>query len=142
MEMAENWTRNVNYGMANDSCCYWAICDPKTETFIGTMGLSISREQEGCEMHYWINADHWNNGYCTEAAKRTVIHVFEDLKMHRLYITHRAGGIASKKVIAKCGFVFEGVIRESLKRLGKFEDVISYSILQNEYLAMKKNGIY
>jgi RimJ/RimL family protein N-acetyltransferase len=140
--MAENWTRNVNYGMGNGSCCYWAVCDSKVGTFIGTMGLSLNAEQEGCEIHYWINADHWNKGYCTEAAKRTVTHVFEDLHMHRLYVTHREGNIASKTVIKKCGFISEGIIRESLKRFGKFENVVAYSILRDEYLAMKEKGIY
>jgi RimJ/RimL family protein N-acetyltransferase len=142
MEMAEIWTRNVNFGMANGSCCYWTICDKKTGKFIGSIGISIHKEQEGCELHYWINADEWNRGYCTEAAKRIVTHVFEELHMHRLFVTHRERNIASKTVIGKCGFVLEGVLRESLKRFGKFENVVSYSMLQNEYLALKEKGVY
>ncbi|MDR1433442.1 MAG: GNAT family N-acetyltransferase [Puniceicoccales bacterium] len=142
VEMAETWTRNVNFGMANGSCCYWTICDQKTEEFIGSMGLSIHNEQDGCEMHYWVNADQWNKGYCTEAAKRTIVHAFEDIGMHRVFITHRENGLASKTVIKKCGFVLEGILRDSLKRFGKFENVATYSMLHDEYLAMKKNGLY
>lgn len=142
MEMAETWTRNVNYGMSLGNCCYWTICEKETGEFVGSMGLSIFREQEYCEMHYWIAADQWNKGYCTESAKRIVVYVFEKLNMHRLQITHREHNIASKRVIEKCGFTFEGSARESLKRFGKFENVFSYSILRNEYFALKEKGIF
>jgi RimJ/RimL family protein N-acetyltransferase len=142
MEMAESWVRNVNYGMANGTCCYWTICDKKTEKFIGSIGLSIYSEQEGCEIHYWINANEWNRGYCTEAVKRVIKYVFEDKNIHRLYVTHREHNAPSERIIKKCGFVFEGKQRDGLKRFGKFENVMAYSMLQNEYLAMKKNGLY
>jgi RimJ/RimL family protein N-acetyltransferase len=142
MEMAENWVRNVNNGMCHGNCCYWTIVGPDGGKFIGSIGLSIYREQDGGELHYWINADEWNRGYCTEASKRVVKYFFEDLEMHRLAITHREHNIASKTVVAKCGFVREGNLRESLKRFGKFENVITYSMLQDEYLAMNGNGVY
>ncbi len=142
MEMAETWMRNINVGMINGNCRYWSICDRSSGEFIGSMGLSLFREQEGGEMHYWIGEEFWNKGYCTEAAKRTMVYFFEDLNMHRLQITHREGNIASRKVIEKCGFVFEGNMRDYLKRFGKFENVLSYSILRDEFLALKKNGHY
>jgi RimJ/RimL family protein N-acetyltransferase len=142
MEMAETWTRNVDKGMAYGNCCYWTICDRKTNNFVGSMGLSLYREQENCELHYWISADEWNKGYCTEASKRTIVHVFEDLNMHRAHVTHRENNTPSQKVIEKCGFIFEGISRESLKRFGNFENVMMYGLLRNEYLALKAKGIY
>jgi RimJ/RimL family protein N-acetyltransferase len=142
MEMAETWVRNINYSMSQDGCCYWTICEKNSAKFLGSMGISIHREQEGGEIHYWINADEWNKGYCTEAAKCTISHFFEDLKLHRLAVTHREGNTASQVIIKKCGFVFEGSLRDYLKRFGNFENVFTYSMLRNEYLAMKKNGLY
>jgi ribosomal-protein-alanine N-acetyltransferase len=70
------------------------------------------------------------------------MHAFEDLKMHRVHVTHREGNDASKIVIQKCGFVFEGAAREAVRYFDTFKNVISYGILANEYLAMKKKGIY
>lgn len=140
MEMAENWMRNVNAGMANGNCRYWSMCDRSNEQFIGSMGLSLYRDQEGAEMHYWLGEPFWNNGYCTEAAKRVIIYVFEDLKLHRLQITHRENNIGSRRVIEKCGFVREGCMRDYLKRFGKFENVISYSMLNGEFFELKKQG--
>ncbi|MDR2738120.1 MAG: GNAT family N-acetyltransferase [Puniceicoccales bacterium] len=142
LEMAESWVRSVNYGMLNDNCCYWTICDLKTGRFIGSIGISVYKEQEGGELHYWVSAEEWNKGYCTEASKRTIVHFFEDLKLHRLAVTHREWNIASKRIVQKCGFVFEGNLRDSLKRFEKFENVFSYSMLDNEYLALKKKGVY
>ncbi|MDR1173529.1 MAG: GNAT family N-acetyltransferase [Puniceicoccales bacterium] len=142
MEMAETWTRNVDKGMGQGTCCYWTICHRKTNVFIGSMGLSLCGEQENCELHYWISADEWNKGYCTEASKRAIVHAFEDLNMHRAHVTHREKNMASKIVIEKCGFVLEGISRESLKRFGKFENVIMYGLLRDEYLALKAKGLY
>jgi RimJ/RimL family protein N-acetyltransferase len=106
------------------------------------MGLSLCGEQENCELHYWISADEWNKGYCTEASKRAIVYAFEDLNMHRAHVTHREKNMASKIVIEKCGFVLEGISRESLKRFGKFENVIMYGLLRDEYLALKAKGLY
>jgi RimJ/RimL family protein N-acetyltransferase len=40
---------------------------------------------------------------------------------------------ASGRVLEKIGMTEEGVLRQSLKRFGKFEDAVLYSILQDEY---------
>lgn len=141
MEMAETWVKNVNFGMTNNNCCYWTICENNTQVPVGSMGISIFREQEGAEMHYWINANFWNKGYCSEAAKRTISHVFDTLKAHRLAITHREHNIASKRVIEKCGFIFEGEERDGLKRHGTFENVLRYSMLYDDYVRAKQQWI-
>ncbi|MDR0715698.1 MAG: GNAT family N-acetyltransferase [Puniceicoccales bacterium] len=140
MEMAENWMRNVNYGMNNGTCCYWSICDRATGEFIGSMGISIFREQDGSEIHYWIGEKFWNKGYCTEASKRTIKHVFDDLKLHRLQITHRKENVGSRRVVEKCGFVFEGEFRDELKRFGAYENVVHYSMLADEFFKLKEEG--
>jgi RimJ/RimL family protein N-acetyltransferase len=140
IEMAENWMRNVSNGMTNGNCCYWSVCSRATGEFIGSMGLSIFNEQDGAEMHYWFGEKFWNNGYCTEAAKRTILHVFENLKLHRLQITHRKGNLASKRVVEKCGFVFEGELRDQLKRFGNYENVLYYSMLADGFLKLKNSG--
>jgi RimJ/RimL family protein N-acetyltransferase len=142
MEMAENWIRNVNYGMNNGTCCYWSICDRVTGEFIGSMGISVFREQDGSEIHYWIGEKFWNKGYCTEASKRTIKHVFDDLKLHRLQVTHRKENVGSKRIIEKCGFVFEGEFRDELKRFGVYENVVHYSMLADEFFKLKKEGMF
>ncbi|MDR2720741.1 MAG: GNAT family N-acetyltransferase [Puniceicoccales bacterium] len=142
MEMAENWMRNINYCMEHGTCCYWSVCDRITDEFIGSIGVSIFREQDGGELHYWVGEKFWNKGYCTEAAKRVVEYIFEDLKLHRLQITHRKGNVASKKVIGKCGFVFEGDFRDELKRFGVYENVMHYSMLADEFFELKEAKVF
>jgi RimJ/RimL family protein N-acetyltransferase len=142
VEMAENWMKNIDYGMSHANCCYWAVCEKETKAPIGSMGISIFKEQEGAEMHYWINADHWNRGYCTESSKRMIVHVFDILNAHRLAITHRENNLPSKKVIEKCGFVYEGMQRDGLKRFGKFENVICYSMLRDDYKKLKSQNVF
>lgn len=140
IEMAETWMRNINYSMGNGACCYWAVCDRTTGEFVGSMGISIFKDQDGSEMHYWFGEKFWNRGYCTEASKRTIKYVFEDLKLHRLQITHRKGNVGSRRVIEKCGFVFEGELRDELKRFGVYENVIHYSMLADEFFKLNGEG--
>jgi RimJ/RimL family protein N-acetyltransferase len=140
MDMAENWMQNINRGMMDGTCRYWSACDRITGEFMGSTGLSLFQEQDGAELHYWFGEKFWNRGYCTEASKRTIMYVFEDLKLHRLQITHRKGNLASKRVVEKCGFIFEGELRDQLKRFGSYENVMYYSMLISDFLKLKDSG--
>lgn len=140
IEMAEIWMKNVNFGMDKNNCCYWAIYTKDTNEFVGTSGLSLFSDQDNAELHYWIAADFWNKGYATESSKRVITYLFEELNSYRLQITHREHNIASQKVILKCGFTLEGKLRGSLKRFGKYENVMYYGLLRDEYFKLKEQG--
>jgi ribosomal-protein-alanine N-acetyltransferase len=43
------------------------------------------------------------------------------------------GNAASCRVLEKLGFRYEGTLRASLLRRGKFEDVLFYSLLRSEW---------
>lgn len=140
IEMAETWVKNVNFGMDRGNCCYWTICEKSTNSFVGSVGLSLFPDQDNAELHYWLASPFWGKGYCTESCKRVISYVFEELKAYRLQVTHRKNNDASKSVIAKCGFIMEGELRGSLKRFGKYENVIYYGLIRDEYFKLKEQG--
>jgi [ribosomal protein S5]-alanine N-acetyltransferase len=78
----------------------------------------------------------WNRGHGTEATRLVLRYAFEKLHLHRvdlvvLEYNHRA--IACYK---KCGFVQEGVARETTLVAGHWHNDVIMSILEDEYRAL------
>lgn len=87
---------------------------------------------------YKLCRDQWGNGYMTEALKAMVARAFEKRKVDVLAVSHFSGNERSRRVIEKCGFRREGVIRRAFFRWdGEVLDDVCYSILKEEYFAGK-----
>lgn len=87
-------------------------------------------------MGYVVSEEYWGRGLATEAASRAIKHVFEDTYADVLSVLHYPFNVASRKVIEKCGFRYEGTLRRALKTYdGKIHDLVCYSMLRSEYLA-------
>lgn len=102
---------------------------------IGATGLQINGSNQLCELGYWVGKPFWGKGYCTEAARELLRYGFETLGINRIQARHMVKNPASGRVMEKIGMKLEGILRQSLFRWDKFEDVAMYSILKEEYLA-------
>ena len=58
---------------------------------------------------------------------------FEKINFNKVQICVRPSNLPSKKVIDKCGFTYEGTLREYFFRNGKYEDRMYHSILRKEF---------
>ena len=65
------------------------------------------------------------------AAKRK--YGFEQIKLHKVQISVKSVNLPSKRVIEKCGFTYEGTLRDYFYSEGEYVDRLYYSILQSEY---------
>ncbi|MCL1873668.1 MAG: GNAT family N-acetyltransferase [Clostridiales bacterium] len=66
----------------------------------------------------------------TEAVK----YAFDELNIDVLSIYHRPANIRSQRVIEKCGFKYEGILRQANKVYdGQIFDDVCYSMLKPEY---------
>lgn len=115
----------------------WAIVEKSSSKLIGTVGLSEDsrRQFKNCRMlGYTIGEPWWNMGYCTEASKRVIRYGFEECGLELITINHFPFNEKSKRVIEKCGFVYEGTLRCSTVRYdGKILDTCEYSMTSEEY---------
>lgn len=78
----------------------------------------------------------WGHGYGTEATRPVLRHAFDRMGLHRvdlvvLEYNHRA--IACYR---KCGFVQEGIARDSALVAGEWHSDVTMSILEDEYRAL------
>ena len=61
------------------------------------------------EIGYWLGVPFWGNGYATEAARALIDHVFDTHSPHMLVAGARISNPASRRVLEKCGFQWNGV---------------------------------
>jgi Acetyltransferases, including N-acetylases of ribosomal proteins len=83
---------------------------------------------------YELAKAHWGKGYMPEAVKAMIFHAFEEKKVEVVSIGHFTVNEKSRRVIEKCGFKYEGIIRSAYKRFdGVIFDDVAYSILKEDY---------
>ncbi|MHC1769402.1 MAG: GNAT family N-acetyltransferase [Verrucomicrobiia bacterium] len=106
----------------------------RTNQLIGTIGLrEIDQEHLKAEMGFWIGMDWWGNGYATEAARRLIRYGFQELGLNRIYAHHMVRNPASGRVLEKIGMQREGLLRQRVRKWGRFEDVFMLAILSQDW---------
>ncbi|MDR1435650.1 MAG: GNAT family N-acetyltransferase [Puniceicoccales bacterium] len=136
-EQVAAWLKNVLEANP-EYCAYWAITDIESGRLIGITSLTLDCHNRKGDIGYWLDKGHWGRGLMTESCWSVVHYGFDDLKLHRVEISHMIGNIGSQKVIEKLGFQLEGVTREAHYKDGRFMDVKIYGMLDVDFVRTKK----
>ena len=101
---------------------------------IGGIDLTLMEDVHStqAELGYWLNPAFWGNGIMTEAVRRICAEAFEKLPVNRIQAQVFGENIASFRVLEKCGFQREGVLRQSIYKNGIFYDERIYGLLASE----------
>ncbi len=75
-------------------------------------------------------------GYATDAVMVIMKYAFEELQLNRLYGSILEYNIASQRLYAKCGWVVEGKVRQSIFKNNKYHDEIIVGILIDDYFTL------
>jgi ribosomal-protein-alanine N-acetyltransferase len=125
------WINVFNY---NDGL-YFAIARKSDNKMIGSVGVSgINRNHNRVEASYDLAKEYWGKGIMTQALRAVLKYAFEELKFNRIEANAMPENISSKRVLEKCGFVFEGNLRQHRFHNGKYLDIGIYSVLYSDYL--------
>jgi RimJ/RimL family protein N-acetyltransferase len=111
----------------------WGIVLKASKMLIGAIGLIVDPQDENAELGYWIGQESWGNGYCTEAAKAVIDFAFEELGLNRVHAHHFLKNPASGEVMKKIGMLYEGRLRQHIKKDGEFIDLELYGILSDDW---------
>lgn len=112
----------------------WAIILKTTGECIGQVAcFLVDDKNHFVEIEYCVGTLFHNRGYMTEAVKAVISFGFEQVNLHKIQVSHKAGNIGSKRVIEKCGFVYEGTLRDYFYDGNGYTDRLFYSILKDEY---------
>ncbi len=113
----------------------WAVIEKKSDCCIGQIAFFlVNCKNHFAEIEYCIGVDYQRQGYASEATRAVVKYGFEKAELHKIQICHRSNNLPSKRVIEKCGFTYEGALRDYFFIDGQYYDRLYYSILHDEYL--------
>lgn len=111
----------------------WAIIEKKSGKCIGQVAyFLVDTNNHFAEIEYCISPSFQNRGYATEATKAVIGFGFEKIGLHKVQICRRSNNIRSGRVIDKCGFHFDSVLRDYFYFNGEYVDRLFYSILEDE----------
>jgi ribosomal-protein-alanine N-acetyltransferase len=102
--------------------------------FLGAITLDNIRRgpaQDGT-LGYWIGEPFARQGYMHEAIEAVVHYAFETLDLSRIQAACLPENKASRGVLEKCGFKYEGVAQSYLQINGRWRNHVLYSNLRGD----------
>jgi RimJ/RimL family protein N-acetyltransferase len=113
----------------------WAIClSDAPDRLIGTAGARPDpAAPHRMEVGYWLARSHWGRGLAVEAVAAVAGYVFASHpEVVRLFGRVFDGNPASRRVLEKAGFVYEGMLRQAELVKGQLRDDHYYSRLRGD----------
>ncbi len=121
-------------GYAKPNYYRWAIILKESGTCIGQIAYFLVDEKNHfAEIEYCIGRAFQCHGYATEATKAVVNYGFRQMHLHKVQICCKIINAPSKRVIEKCGFTYEGTLRDYFYIDGTYVGRHYFSILESEY---------
>jgi ribosomal-protein-alanine N-acetyltransferase len=93
--------------------------------FVGSVGITPQsgwREHLG-EIGYWVAEDYWGKGIATTALHQMTDYGFKTRNFRKLNAPVLAPNIASMRVLEKCGYELEGILKGEVKKRGTYFDI-------------------
>jgi RimJ/RimL family protein N-acetyltransferase len=79
------------------------------------------------------NRDFWGRGYGTEAMELMLQFAFDEINLHRVFLSVFSYNERAIHVYKKLGFQYEGRYREHIERDGQRYDMLFYGLLAHEW---------
>lgn len=112
----------------------WAIIEKESGICMGQIAIFlVDNKNQFCEIEYALGSKFHRKGYATEAVKLILDFSFNKVNFHKVQVCHKEINIASRGVIRKCGFTYEGTLRDYFFMDGKYVDRLYYSMLRKEF---------
>jgi UDP-4-amino-4,6-dideoxy-N-acetyl-beta-L-altrosamine N-acetyltransferase len=114
----------------------------ENDQLIGNIGLhKISIPFRQASLGIFIgDKSCWSKGYGTEALNLMLKHAFDQLNLHRVFLTVLSFNTRAIRAYEKVGFKREGIFREHMFRNGKYYDVHYMGVLENEWRELNEAG--
>lgn len=133
--LAEQWIAGRAQAAREGAAVTWAIADRASDALYGAISLVIAQQHQHAELGYWMGVPFWGRGHTTEAAAPVLAHGFINLGLRRIHARHLVRNPASGRVMQKLGMAYEGCQRQHIRKGDRFEDIVLYGILREEWEA-------
>lgn len=101
---------------------------------VGGIGVFVKDDvyEKSAELGYWLSEDYWRNGIMSGAVQAICREAFAAFDIVRIYAEPFADNAASRRVLEKAGFTYEGTMRDGVHKNGKVLSYCMYSVLREE----------
>jgi len=105
------------------------------DALLGGIGLANVRRGvvQSASLGYWMGVAHAGQGYMTEGLGAVLAFSYQRLHLHRLEAACLPSNMASRRLLAKCGFREEGYARKYLCINGIWQDHVLFGQLAEEW---------
>lgn len=111
-----------------------AIIHKETLEFIGGISLRpVNKDCQFIDIGYALAKKFHGKGYGSEAVGALVDHAFEAREAQRIFATVFTFNPASKRVLEKVGFKYEGTLRHCVKKQGVWSDEWLFAITRPDW---------
>ncbi|MFC7484633.1 GNAT family protein [Luedemannella flava] len=107
---------------------YLAIADRRTDELVGFVRIGLGGHRSG-ELGYAVRRDRWRQGYALEAARLMLAFGFDTLGLHRIQAACGPDNVASRALLEKLGFSYEGRMRDHVFTNDAWRDSLLYAKL-------------
>ncbi|MFQ6371810.1 GNAT family N-acetyltransferase [Shewanella sp. YIC-542] len=102
--------------------------------FIGLIGLCLTDDVlQQWELGYLLMGHQQGKGYATEAMRLILPWLMATQQVHKVVARCVLPNVASARVLQKCGFQQEGVLRQHCQLRGEWQDECYFGLLAEDY---------
>jgi ribosomal-protein-alanine N-acetyltransferase len=110
VERVMRWMIKINGSRGG---CAWIIEDRKSRRLIGAIRFNhFEKKWRVGEIGYELHPDFWGRGLMTEAVGAVIACGYRTFRLNRIEAWTLPGNGASDRVLEKCGFRYEGTLRQ------------------------------
>ena len=100
---------------------------------LGGVGLHhLEKGSFSGEVGYWLGRPYRGQGYASEAVELLVRTAFRDLGLHRVEARVFTANARSRRLAERCGFRYEGRLRDEVWKEGRWRSVLLFSRLADD----------
>lgn len=122
----------INAMRAADNNCVFAFAVTVDDRAVGS--ISVLRQSNihfrTAELGYYLSGKYHGKGIMTEAVREICEYVFNNSDIIRIFAEPFADNAASCRVLEKCGFTYEGLMRSNAVKNGEIKDMKLYSLIK------------
>ena len=115
----------------------FAIVNKANNKVIGSIGVYKDEKRSNpfcCMLGYVLNENYWGKGIMCEVLQGMITYIFKNTNINLISIYHFPNNFRSRRVIEKCGFKYEGILRKVTSMYdGSIQDNVCYSLTRVEY---------
>ena len=109
----------------------FVVCCQTSDEIIGIINLNdiVRGGFLNCNIAYYVKAEHQGKGYMTQGMRLVIDFAFNTIGLHRIEAAVQPNNIRSKKLVQRCGFIYEGLAKQFLFLDGAWRDHERWAIV-------------